>query len=91
MTAIPDSSGGIVVQFSDITDRKLMEDCTAEIGGEVPQSFSSQAPFPCAIVDIDKNARFLEINDAFERVTGYRRDEIIGRTSTELGLYADLP
>jgi len=39
------------------------------------------------LVDIDDNACFLEVNDAFERITGYRRDETIGRTSTELGLY----
>src|SRR5262245_63703316 len=42
------------------------------------------------IVDIDANARLLDVNEAFERVTGYPRSEAIGRTTTELGLYADL-
>lgn len=33
--------------------------------------------------------RFLEVNPAFEQLTGHRRDEIIGRTSTEAGLWLD--
>ena len=41
------------------------------------------------IVNVDQNARFLELNTAFEDITGYRRNEVIGRTSTELRLYWD--
>jgi PAS domain S-box-containing protein len=32
--------------------------------------------------------RFVEVNDAFLRTLDYRRDEVIGRTSEELGLFA---
>ncbi len=32
---------------------------------------------------------YLDVNDAFLRTTGYRRDEVIGRTSKELGIWAD--
>lgn len=35
------------------------------------------------------DGRYVEVNDAFERFTGYHRDEIIGRTSTEIGLWAN--
>ena len=35
------------------------------------------------------DGRFLEINDAFERMYGYSRDEVIGRRSTDLGLWID--
>lgn len=33
------------------------------------------------------DGRYVEVNDAFERFTGYRRQEVIGRTSVEIGLW----
>ncbi len=36
-----------------------------------------------------KDDRYIEVNDAFERISGWHRDEVIGRTKTELGLWAD--
>lgn len=88
ITAIPDSTGSIVVQLSDITDRKLTEDALRKSEEKFSKVFQSN-PAPMCIVDVDKNACFLEVNDAFERITCYRRDETIGRTSTDLGLYDD--
>ncbi len=35
------------------------------------------------------DGRFLEINTAFERLTGYPRDEVIGRSSAELRIWID--
>ncbi len=34
--------------------------------------------------------RYLDVNDHFARITGYAREEVIGRTSRELGIWADL-
>ncbi|MCB2186704.1 MAG: PAS domain S-box protein [Deltaproteobacteria bacterium] len=34
--------------------------------------------------------RYQEINEAFTRLTGHRREEVLGRTSEELGLWPDL-
>jgi PAS domain S-box-containing protein len=67
--AIPDSSGGIVVQFSDITDRKLMEASLRKSNEKLRKVFQS-SPVPMCLVDIDKSACFLEVNDAFERIPG---------------------
>jgi PAS domain S-box-containing protein len=88
VTVLPDSSGGIVVRFSDITDRKLIENALRKSEEKFSRAFRS-SPAAMCIVDVDRNSTFLEINETFERITGFRRDEIIGRTSTELGLYAD--
>jgi two-component system, cell cycle sensor histidine kinase and response regulator CckA len=89
ITILPDSNGGIVVRFSDITDRKFMENALRKSEEKFSKAFRS-SPAAMCIVDVDGDSRFLEINETFERVTGYQRDEIIGRTSNELGLYADL-
>jgi PAS domain S-box-containing protein len=32
---------------------------------------------------------FLDVNEGFERLSGYRRDEVIGRSSLELGCWAE--
>jgi PAS domain S-box-containing protein len=35
------------------------------------------------------DGRLLDVNDAFLRISGYAREEVIGRTTTELSLWAD--
>jgi two-component system cell cycle sensor histidine kinase/response regulator CckA len=45
-------------------------------------------PAPMAISTLAEG-RFVEVNEAFLRTMGYEREEIIGKTSAQLGLYAD--
>lgn len=46
------------------------------------------SPFLQALTDFD-SGRYLHVNDCFVRVAGYTREEIIGKTSHELGLLVD--
>lgn len=36
-----------------------------------------------------ENRHLVEVNDSFERVIGYRREDAVGRTDTELNVWAD--
>src|ERR1700733_1937873 len=44
-----------------------------------------QSPLAVTITNI-KDARFIEVNEAFERDTGWKRDEVLGRTPLDLHL-----
>ncbi len=36
-----------------------------------------------------KESRYIDVNESFERMTGWRRDEVIGRTSFDIGLWVE--
>ncbi len=63
--------GGIGIA-SDISDRKRVEFERARLATAVEQSHES-------IVITDVQARIVYVNPAFERLTGYSRDEVIGQ------------
>ena len=59
----------------DITERKKAE--------EIFRTAFNANPEPITIATIAEG-RYIDVNESFLRVTGYRRDEVIGRTSLEL-------
>ncbi len=88
ITASPDAGGGIVMRFADVTERKRTEMALRKSEEMFSKAFHS-SPVPMSIVDLGKNASFLEVNESFERITGFAHDEIIGRTAMELGLHVE--
>ena len=71
---------GAVVTFVDISERLRVE-----------QKFNRifhNNPTPTAVSSLP-DRRFTDVNEAFTRTMGYTRQEAIGRTATELGLFAD--
>jgi len=36
-----------------------------------------------------EDGKFIDVNDAFIRITGYKREEVIGRTAPEVGILGE--
>lgn len=71
----------------DITERRLAEQELRDSQERFSRIFHSSPAIIC--VTTPQEGRFVDINDTFERVFGYTRDEIIGRTARELGIWFD--
>lgn len=70
----------------DITERKLAEQALRGSEEKFSKVFHS-SPIAKGIINLEENGRIVDVNAAFERITGYRREEMIGRT--EIDLWAD--
>ncbi len=86
MVNLPD--GPALIGFlTDITERKSAEEQIKASEEKFRKAFMTGADaFYIATLN---EGRILEVNDRFQDVFGYSRDEAIGKTSLELGLYAD--
>jgi diguanylate cyclase (GGDEF)-like protein/PAS domain S-box-containing protein len=74
----------VVSAGRDITGRTQMEKALRESEEKFSRAFNA-SPAPMCIVTLE-GGRFVEVNDAFRRMVGYDRDEIIGRPLAELGM-----
>jgi PAS domain S-box-containing protein len=77
---------GIQAVMRDITERKQAEEALRESEEKFSKAFRSSPD----IVSIStlKDGRYIEVNDSFTQITGYSREEAIGRTSDELNTWA---
>jgi two-component system cell cycle sensor histidine kinase/response regulator CckA len=78
---------GAVGVYTDITDRKRAEQALRE-GEEKFRLTVESAPDLVTISRLE-DGRYVYVNDGFCRTTGYAREEVIGRTPFDLGLYVD--
>ncbi|MRR37584.1 PAS domain S-box protein, partial [bacterium] len=81
------SSEGLSVFFSDIAERKKTESTLRQSEEKFAKAFNT-APTIMIIATLEEG-RYLEVNEAFERSLGWRRDEVFGRTSSDLGVWED--
>lgn len=70
--------------IEDISERKRVEILLKESTERLSMIFK-EIPSALSISSIE-NDTYLEINDAFEHITGYKREEVIGRSSVQLGI-----
>ncbi|HXX64318.1 MAG TPA: PAS domain S-box protein, partial [Bacteroidota bacterium] len=71
----------------DITERKAMEEALRQSQERISKVFLA-APAGISLTALN-DGRLLEVNQEFERMSGYTRDELIGRTTIELGFWPE--
>ncbi|MGM0611802.1 MAG: PAS domain S-box protein [Thermodesulfobacteriota bacterium] len=76
-----------VVSLIDITERKHAEQQLAESEERFSKAFRS-SPAPHVISDIT-TGEFIDVNDRWVDMLGYAREQSIGRTSKDVGIWAD--
>ena len=71
----------------DITERKQAEERLRKSEEKFAKAFR-ESPVALTLTST-KDHRYLDINETFERITGWRREEVIGRTPLDLGIWVD--
>ncbi len=72
----------------DITERKQAELALNESEEKYRRLFHS-SPDSVILASFEEG-HYLEVNDSFCRLIGYTKEEIVGKTALELGIWADL-
>jgi PAS domain S-box-containing protein len=76
---------GICIFGHDITNRKQMEAALRRSEEKFAKAFRD-APMAVDLTSLQDN-RYVDVNDAFVEGTGYTREELIGKTPFDVGLW----
>ena len=78
---------GALSSARDITERRRAEELLRSSELSFATVFNS-SPISMAITRLANN-QFIDVNNAWQKITGYSREAAIGRTSFELNIWAD--
>lgn len=78
---------GVLGVATDVTQRVLAQKETAEFEQRFRAAFH-HSPAAITVTDIE-TGRFIDANDAYLKMIGLKREETIGKTTLELGLWKD--
>lgn len=84
-TRIFPSPGGLLVFFSDITERKRLEEELVQSEEKFAKAFNT-SPDAIFIAGM-RNERLIDANESFARLTGYKLQELVGKSMSELGIW----
>ncbi len=80
-------SGGLVGIIEDITAAKEAERRLRLSEEKFAKAF--RASPDAMVMSGTKDGRYIELNDAFSAMLGYPRDEFLGRTALDMGIWAE--
>jgi PAS domain S-box-containing protein len=69
----------------DITDRKLAESALKSSEERFSKAFRSSPD--ALVISRQSDGRIIEVNERWEIIFGYRREEVVGKNMSELGLF----
>jgi len=87
---LKDEKGNVTGALStarDITEQQKSEDALRTSEEKFSKAFRSSPAF--VTISTVRDGRFIEVNDAFLEASGYQREEMLGKSSLELGIWAD--
>jgi len=75
----------VISMVKDITERKNMEEALRDSEERFSKAFNA-SPVTMSISRLD-NGEIIDVNESFCRVIGFRREEILGRSSLDVGIW----
>ena len=82
-----DGGTAMLVSMRDVTERRKAENVLRESESRLSTLFQS-SPVALTLVSA-RDGRFVDVNDEFVKNTGFSREEVIGKTSAEIRIFAD--
>ncbi len=83
----PREGSGVSVLFRDITEKRTQQEDLRQREERFASTFMAN-PYPL-VLSRASDGIFIEVNDAFLEFYGTTREEVIGKTSSELGLWPE--
>ena len=77
----------LITVIDEITAYKRAQELRRKAEEKCSKAFR-QTPMAIMLISL-RNDQYLEVNEAFERFTGYTREQVIGRTPYELNLWVE--
>ncbi len=86
-TLVKDDQGKplyIASSHFDLTERKKTEEALQISEDKFSRAFHSN-PYPMSLVTMEEG-RYLDVNDSYVQIFGFSREELLGRTTVEIGI-----
>lgn len=77
---------GLIGVARDVTERKRVKEALEE-SEEKYRTLVEKAPI--GLCNVDLRGKVTYVNERFEKVSGYSRDEVVGKNGFELGMFPD--